>query len=250
MVVFSMGLAAMARGDDWPQWRGVRRDSVWHEQGILESFPKEGLEIRWRAPVGVGFSTPCVVGGRVYVTDSRVTRDVTEENVRCLEGATGKAIWTHTYPVEYPEWGANPEHPFGPVATPVVAGGRIYTLGRVSNLICLDAVTGRVIWQKNLPKEYGTTEDLRGPNCSPLVVDNLVIIAIAKSPTVSVVAFEKDSGRPVWEALDEIPSNSSPILIQSAGRKQLIVWAYKSVAALDPATGKILWRQEVNTGPT
>lgn len=248
-IAMRVGVTVTARGDDWPQWRGLHRDSVWHEKGILESFPGEGLQIRWRVPVGVGFSTPCVVQGRVYITDSRVTQDSTEENVRCLEGATGKAIWTHTYPVEYPEWGANPEHPFGPVATPVVVGGKIYTLGRVSNLICLDAVTGRVIWHNNLPKQYGTTEDLRGPNCSPTVVENLVIIAIAKSPQVSIVAFDKDSGRAVWEALDEIPSNSSPILIESGGRKQLIVWAYKSVAALDPGTGKILWRQEVNTGP-
>ena len=74
---------------------------------------------------------------------------------------------------------------------------------------------------------------------------NLVIIAIAKSPQISIVAFDKDSGRQVWEALDEIPSNTSPIVIDSAGRRQLIVWAYKSVAALDPMTGSILWRENV-----
>ena len=238
-------LTIALHAEDWPQWRGPRRDAVWNETGILQSFPRDGLKILWRVPVGVGFSSPVVVQGRVYVTDSHVTRTNMRENVRCLDAVTGKAIWTHTYDVVYPEYGADPDHPFGPAATPVVAGGKIYTYGRMSHLLCLDAATGRMLWQHDLPKEYETKEDLRGPNSSPIVESNLVIITIAKSPQVSIVAFDKDSGRQVWESLDEIPSNTSPIVIESAGRRQLIVWAYKSVAALDPATGGILWRQEI-----
>ena len=238
-------LAGILRAEDWPQWRGAHRDGVWHETGILQSFPPEGLKVLWRVPVGPGFSSPVVAQAKVYVTDSRVTRTNAQENVRCLDAATGKTIWVHTYDVVYPEYGADPEHPFGPVATPVIADGKIYTYGRMSDLVCLDATTNRVLWRHALPKEYGTTDDLRGPNSSPIVESNLVIIAIAKSPQISMVAFDKDSGRQVWEALDEIPSNTSPIVIDFAGRRQLIVWAYKSVAALDPATGNILWRQQI-----
>jgi outer membrane protein assembly factor BamB len=206
--------------------------------------------VLWRAPVGVGFSSPCVAQGRVYVTDSQVTHSSTRENIHCLDAATGKPLWIHTYDVVYPEWGANPDHPFGPHATPVIADGKVYTLGRVSDLLCLDAITGRVLWHNDLPKQYATTDDLRGFSCSPIIEGGLLIIAIAKSPQASIVAFDKDSGRQVWESLDEIPANSSPIVISSAGRRQLIAWAYKSVAGLDPATGQILWRQAVNTGPT
>ena len=243
--IIALCLVAPARADDWPQWRGPHRDGVWRETGILQSFPPEGLKVLWRVPVGTGFSSPVVAQGRVYVTDSHVTRTNARENVRCLDSATGKAIWTHTYEVVYPEYGADPAHPFGPAATPVVANGKIYTFGRMSHLLCLDALTGRVLWSHNLPKEYNTTEDLRGFSSSPIIESNLVIIAIAKSPEVSLVAFDKDSGRQAWEALDEIPSNTSPIVIDAAGRRQLIVWANKSVAALDPATGRILWRQNV-----
>ena len=250
VAIMALSLAAALRAEDWPQWRGLHRDAVWHETGILESFPREGLKILWRVPVGVGFSSPIVAQGKVYVTDSHVTRTNARENVRCLDAATGKAIWVHTYDVVYPEYGADPDHPFGPAATPVIANGKIYTYGRMSHLFCLDALAGRVLWSHDLPKEYETMEDLRGPNCSPIVESNLVIVAIAKSPQSSIVAFDKDTGRQVWEALDEIPSNSSPIVITAAGRRQLVVWAYKSVAALDPATGRILWRQPVNTGPT
>lgn len=243
--IIALCSVAAACGEDWPQWRGPHRDGVWHETGILQSFPPEGLKVLWRVPVGVGFSSPVVAQGRVYVTDSHVTRTNVRENVRCLDAATGKTIWIHSYDVVYPEYGADPDHPFGPVATPVIADGKVYTFGRMSDLLCLDAVTGRVYWRHELPKEYETKEDLRGPNSSPVIEGKLIIIAIAKSPQISIVAFDKDSGRQAWEALDEIPSNTSPIVIESAGRRQLIVWAYKSVAALDPLTGGILWRQEV-----
>jgi outer membrane protein assembly factor BamB len=248
VAILALGLAVLC-AEDWPQWRGPRRDAVWHETGLLQSFPPEGLKVLWRVPIGTGFSSPCIVAGKVYVTDSHVTRTSARENVHCLNAATGQKIWTRAYDVVYPEYGADPEHPFGPHATPVVADGKIYTLGRMSDLLCLDAKTGRVLWHTNLPKHYRTTEDLRGFSCSPIIESNLVIIAIAKSPQISIVAYDKDSGRQVWEALDEIPSNSSPIAITAAGRRQIIVWAYKSVAALDPATGKILWRQLINAGP-
>ena len=248
IAIVALGLAALC-AEDWPQWRGPRRDAVWQETGLLQSFPAEGLKVLWRVPIGTGFSSPSIVEGKVYVTDSQVTRTNARENVHCLNAATGKTIWTHSYDVEYPEYGADPEHPFGPHATPVVAEGKVHTLGRMSNLLCLDAKNGRVLWHNNLPKQYGTKEDLRGFSCSPIIEGRLIIIAIAKSPRASIVAFDKESGRQEWEALDEIPSNSSPIAITSAGRRQIIVWADKSVAALDPATGKILWRQDINAGP-
>ena len=244
-VLLSLFLAVILRAGDWPQWRGANRDGIWHETGILQSFPRDGLQVLWRVPVGTGFSSPVVAQRKVYVTDSHVTRTNAHENVHCLEAATGQTIWIHKYEVVYPEYGADPAHPFGPVATPVVANGKIYTLGRMSHLLCLDAVNGRVLWSHNLPAEFNTMEDLRGANTSPIVESNLVIIAIAKSPQISIIAFDKDSGRPVWEALDEIPSNTSPIVVDFEGRRQLIVWANKTVAALDPPTGRILWRLNV-----
>src|SRR5687767_14482643 len=155
-------------------FRSLDRGGFWHETNILQSFPPDGLKILWRVPIGTGFSSPVIAQGRVYVTDSHVTRTNAREKVRCLDAVTGKPTWTHTYDVVYPEYGADPDHPFGPAATPVVAGGKIYTYGRMSHLLCLDATTGRVLWQHDLPKEYETKEDLRGPNCSPIVESNLV----------------------------------------------------------------------------
>src|SRR4051812_45488179 len=58
-----------ARADDWPQWLGPQRDGVWREKGILEKFPSEGPTVRWRVPIGAGYSGPAVAAGKVYVTD-------------------------------------------------------------------------------------------------------------------------------------------------------------------------------------
>ena len=83
------------RADDWPQWRGPNRDGVWSETGILQKFPAEGLKIRWRAPVGWGFSSPVVAQGRVYLADALVVPPRPQERLHCLDEATGQALWTH-----------------------------------------------------------------------------------------------------------------------------------------------------------
>ena len=71
--IVALGLSAALRAEDWPQWRGPHRNSIWHETGILDSFPASGLKALWRVPIGTGFSSPCVAQGRVYVTYARVT---------------------------------------------------------------------------------------------------------------------------------------------------------------------------------
>src|SRR5438309_10965009 len=69
VVLLLLGSAGAARGDDWPQWLGPRRDSVWRETGIVDKFPKGGPKVVWQAPIRAGYSGPAVAGGRVYVMD-------------------------------------------------------------------------------------------------------------------------------------------------------------------------------------
>lgn len=83
------------KAGDWPQWRGPDRNGVWNETGILESFPRGGLKITWRVPVGRGWSSPVVSLGRVYVTDAQVARRAAQERILCFDEATGKLHWVH-----------------------------------------------------------------------------------------------------------------------------------------------------------
>src|SRR5260221_14082188 len=117
----------VAHADDWPQFRGANRDGVWNETGIAQSFPADGLKVRWRAPVGAGLSSPIVSDGRVFVCDSERKKPQAWERVHCFDEKTGKPLWTHSDEVTYPVWALDdPNNPAGPDATPIAAGGKVY----------------------------------------------------------------------------------------------------------------------------
>src|SRR5258708_4073376 len=116
----SLLAATTARTEDWPQWRGANRDGVWRETGIVQTFPPGGLTIRWRTPVGYGWSSPVVAQGRVYITDSKLERPKAWERVHCFDENTGKPLWIHSDEVGYPDWAFDPTQRSGPRATPIV----------------------------------------------------------------------------------------------------------------------------------
>jgi outer membrane protein assembly factor BamB len=244
-VALALLLSVALRAEDWPQWRGLNRDSVCNEAGLLQSFPADGLKVRWRAPVGWGWSSPVVAQDRVYLSDSTVMLPKAKERLQCFDEATGKALWMYAYEVAYPDWAFDPTQESGPIATPIVQHGKVYTLGRLGHLFCLDACTGQVRWQRNLEKEYQTAWSPGMP--SPLIEGELLILFIGGKPGACVVAFHKDTGKEVWKALDESLTFSSPIAITSGGKRQLIVWTQESVTSLDPATGQTYWRQRLLT---
>src|SRR5215216_5892736 len=131
-------MATAARADDWPQFRGPRRDGHWAETKVVESFPPEGLTIRWRQPVGGGFSSPVVAQGRVFVFDVALTKPTCRERAHCFDEKSGKVLWVFEYEEHYGEWAFVPERGAGPTATPIVDGGRIYTVGANGYVHCLD----------------------------------------------------------------------------------------------------------------
>lgn len=238
-------LTVVAEAADWPQWRGPDRDGVWNETGIMESFPAGGLPVAWRVPVGRGRSSPVVVHGRVYITDVQLVLPTATERVLCLDEDTGRLLWSHQYAVDYPDFAFRPDGG-GPNATPIVRDGRLFTIGALGHLFCLDAVSGKVVWEKNLGQEYGV-KPFSGASASPLIEDGLLILSIGGKPSAAVVAFDRDSGREVWRALDDSFTYSSPIIVTAGGKKQLIVWTQEAVNSLHPDTGEIWWREMLRT---
>lgn len=236
---------AALSAEDWPQWRGPNRDGVWNETGIMELFPAGGLKISWRVPVRQSWSSPVVAKGRVYVTDVELMRPKANERVLCFDEANGKLLWCHRYAVDYPDWAFGPNAD-GPRATPIIRDGKLFTLGALGHLFCLDAANGEVVWRKKLAEEYAVKE-FSGITASPLIEDELLILYMCGKPAACVVAFNKNSGKEVWRALDDSFTYSSPLIVTAAGKKQLIVWTQEAVTSLDPATGKTWWREQLRT---
>jgi outer membrane protein assembly factor BamB len=240
---FVVGLISLPelRADDWLQWRGPNRDGVWRETGIVGAIPSGGLKVRWRVRIGQGYSGPVVAQGRVYVTDHRFDPEV--ERVVCFDEATGKSLWSHSYPVDY----RNMEYGNGPRASPTVHEGRVYTLGTQGDLCCLDAASGKPFWQKDLAREYNARVPTYGASVAPLVEGNLLIVCIGGRPKASVVALDRKTGKERWKALDDRPAYSAPIVIDRGGCRQLIVWTADNVSSLNPVTGKVYWQQRWRT---
>jgi outer membrane protein assembly factor BamB len=230
---------------DWPQFRGPHRDGVWAETNLLETFPQKGLKISWRHPVGGGFSSPVVAQGRVFVLDVELTAPSARERLHCFQEKTGKVLWVYAYAEHYSEWTFVPERGAGPTATPIVEGQRIYAVGASGFVHCLDVKTGHVIWEKHLGREYEIAEMSCRP--SPLIEGAFLIVSIGAKPGASVLALDKETGKELWKALDDQVSNSSPIVITFAGRRQLIVWSNNALSSLDPSNGHIYWRELMNT---
>lgn len=236
-------------GDDWSQWLGPQRDSVWRETGILDTFPSDGPRVLWRQNIGGGFAGPAVADGRVFVVDyvtdkqpipSASRRDKLEgkERVLCLSAADGQVLWEHAYPRPY-----NISYASGPRATPTVDEDRVYTLGAEGDLLCLDVAKGTVIWACNLPETFGYETPTWGCACHPLI-DGDKLICIAGGDASIAVALDKRSGKVLWKALSATePGYCSPMILQAAGVRQLIIWHSESINSLNPETGQVYWSQ-------
>ena len=128
--------------DDWPEFRGKGRLGVWTETGILETFPEDGLEVRWRVPIKRGFSGPAVADGRVFVTDFERMQGLDGiERLVCLDETTGELLWSQSWEASY----AGISWDEGPRATPTIDGDRVYTVGATGILTALRVETGEVL---------------------------------------------------------------------------------------------------------
>ena len=247
-------LACAARADDWPQWLGPQRDGLWRETGIVKSFPAGGPPVRWRTPIGAGYTGPAVAGGRVFVTDRVLSQGVKNpanpfnkgvlqgsERILCLDAATGKILWQHEYDCPY-----DVSYPAGPRATPVVSGGKVFTLGTEGNLFCLNAADGKVVWSHEFKKDFNAKTPIWGFAANPLLDGNKLICLVGGEGSV-VMAFDKDTGKELWRALTaKEPGYAPPMIFEAGGKRQLIIWHPESLNSLDPETGSVYWSEPLD----
>ncbi|MBI1830987.1 MAG: PQQ-binding-like beta-propeller repeat protein [Planctomycetes bacterium] len=223
-----LSLATLAAADDWPQWLGPKRDGVWREAGIAAKFPAGGPKVRWRTPIGEGYSGPSVANGKVYVTDRVRAKGVENpksafdkkskvagvERLLCLNEADGKVLWQKEYDCQY-----QVSYAAGPRSSP----------------------TGKILWSKNLRKAYNTFTPTWGYS-GQLLLDGDRLICLVGGQGSVAVALHKDTGKEIWKSLSAgEPGYAPPMIYEIGGKRQLILWHPDSINSLHPETGAVYW---------
>lgn len=217
----------------WPQWRGPRRDGISQEKGLLSSWPEGGPKLVWKVDhLGQGWSSPIVVGKRIYITG-----DVGDELVVWALDLDGRPLWRSTngqaWHGQYP----------GARATCVYSEGRVYHMNAHGRVACLDGASGRELWAVDVLERFqGRNITWAMSEC--LLVDGDRLIVTPGGRKALVAALEKNSGQTVWAT--EPPNQdsatySSPILFRFAGRRILANCSSGHGFGVDADTGKLLW---------
>lgn len=230
-------LAAGLRAEDWPRWRGPRGDGTWRAPKLPEKWPEGGPKPLWKQAIGGGYSGISVVGNRV-VTMDRQKEPVEVERIVCLDADTGRELWKHTYPVAYGKL----DYGNGPRAAPTIADGRVYTLGALGHVCCVALDTGRLVWSVDTVKEHAAAIPEWGLAASPVVDGGRVVVHVGAKPGGCLLALDGRNGRVVWRGGDDGAGYCTPILVEHAGRRQLVAWTPEHVVGHDPDDGTVLWK--------
>ena len=230
--VTAASLIAQERPTDWPQWRGANRDGSIGGFRAPARWP-DMLTMKWRQDVGIGYSTPVVVGDVVYAFGRLDENEV----VTAFDANSGKQIWRQTYAAPYTLVKAAAAHGMGPKATPAYASGRLFTFGISGIFTAFDAKTGKVVWQKPAP-EVGpvfTTSQ------SPMIERGLVIAHIGGNNGGALTAFDQATGKAMWQWDGDKPGYGSPIIATLGGTRQVITFTLDNLVGVSAETGQLLW---------
>ena len=234
--------ASAADSADWPQWRGPRSEGVWRGVKLPAKLSPDLVETRWKAALGGGYAGIAVAEGRVLTMDLQ-KEPRAAERVLCFGREDGKLLWKHEYPVEYGDL----DHPSGPRATPTVRDGRVYTLGTMGHLFCLELASGKVIFSHELGNLPGSRLPTWGHAASPLMIEELMVVQAGAGPPGTVMAFDRKTGAERWRSLGDRAGYSTPIVRRRGGRDELVVWTPDNVHGLNPLSGGSLWKHPFKT---
>ncbi len=220
---------AMETGADWPGFRGPDRDGIIPGVRIVTDWSRSPPVELWRRPVGPGWSSFAVRGDLLYTQEQRGDDEV----VACYNVTTGEPVWRHRDAARF--WEANAGA--GPRGTPTLSDGRVYTFGATGILNVLDAGDGAVVWSRNAASDTETKVPGWGFSSSPLVVDDVVIVAVEGA----LVGYELATGDPRWFGPAGGDGYSSPHLVTIDGVAQILLLSKPGATSVAPADGKPLW---------
>ncbi len=245
-----------AKAGEWPGWRGANRDGRSTETGLLKEWPSGGPKLAWKIDsLGEGFSTPSVAEGKIFILGTKERK----EHLIALDVKNGKEIWsTHIGEMT----GGHP----GPRSTPTIDEGYAYVISSNGNLVCADTKEGKIVWQKNLPKDFKGRRGGWAYTESPLI-DGDAVICTPGGNEAALIALKKKSGEPIWKCSIDLQAQpkgkkrrrprsystagySSIIVAEMDGAKQYIQFLSGGVVGVDAKTGKLLWNYDAPANRT
>jgi outer membrane protein assembly factor BamB len=185
--------------EDMPVYRGVNRDGQIVGPPLNEDWSTSPPQTLWKHPVGGGYAQPVVVGDLLVTIEQRQGEPAASggvEAVVCYDAATGNERWKHSWPANFDEAMGGP----GPRATPTIAGGRIYALGAEGHLECLELASGKVVWARDLLKDFDLVNSNWGMTSAPLVLADRVVVNIGGHYGGGLVALRLDDGKDIWKS--------------------------------------------------
>jgi outer membrane protein assembly factor BamB len=235
--ILGVALSCATHAQDWPQWRGPKRDGVVPATHAPKSWP-DSLRRVWRVEIGEGYSSPIVAEGRVFIHSRRDP----EEVVSALDRASGKILWQEKYPAALEKNRYATKMTKGPNATPLFAGNRLFTLGATGVLSAWDVKSGRLLWRNDFSKTVETSKLFCGTAASPLLLDDRIVVQVGSDiHGGKILALDPASGATKWEWRGHGPGYASPVVFDIAGTRQIVTMTDSSILGLDAKNGKQLW---------
>jgi outer membrane protein assembly factor BamB len=221
--------AVPAAQPEWPGFRGPHRDDVIHGVRLNTDWNASHPVALWRRPIGPGWSSFAVQGDLIYTQEQRGPDEV----VACYKLSTGEPVWTHRDAARFWESNGGP----GPRGTPTLRDSRVYTFGATGVLNVLDASDGTVVWTRNAATDTGMPTPQWGFASSPLVTDDLVVVATSGQ----LIAYDRATGTRRWMGPSRGTSYSSPHLGTIDGVAQVLLVSEPGIVSVSLADGTLLW---------
>jgi len=258
--------------DEWPQWRGPRRDAISTDTGLLQEWPEAGPKLAWKTSgLGGGFSSVAVTGGKIFTmgdvlppppadappVDPKARKKggapTGKQYVVALDGTDGHELWRTQIGLSFEQTGY-----FGPRCTPTVDGDRVYALGTDGDFLCLEAATGKIVFAKNFKKDFGGRMMSGWAYSESPTIDGDRLIVTPGGEDAGIVALDKKTGSEIWRSKltvdgengKEGAAYSSIMVSMGAGRKQYVTIVGRGCVGIDAETGKQLWSYNKIANPT
>jgi outer membrane protein assembly factor BamB len=227
-------VSTVATASDWPIYRGPSHNGISAETNWQGDWGDAGPKVLWRASVGIGSSSVVVANGRAYTMGNDGNEDDEQkDSVYCFDAETGELLWQHTYACPLlPKY-----YEGGTLSTPTVDGKVVYTVSKMGDLLCLQADTGKVLWEQQLNRKFSFELPTWHFSGSPLILDNRLILNMGSAGA----AFNKLTGELLWENGKEACGYGTPVPAVIDGHKCVAFCGADSIHGVGIADGQLFW---------